>query len=412
MSYISLEVRKLDFSSDLLVENKSAREQGIDKLKAQHSEEQVLNKVKQLFFAVWKDIGRASRQQLADFYEVSVESIDSNYQRHKDEFESDGVEVLRGADLKEGKRIMRLPSSTSQETIYTSAGALRMGFILRGSEVAKTVRTIAIRFIQGVGQQLNSQVVLQGLTQSYPILKEFINQETIKVSAPLSRLSEKDRSALIKKHPLGFPYVLPKLPSVSGSSEITAHDIQDRFQLLAGYTDNFLLRGDKQLEIPLKEKKPRTRYPHLTSNVFQFNTANGVEKAVIMFHFHNIAVDYDFLQLCIGRSYLQFAKDFLGVNYAYLILVAPLGATPEAAACIKNSNHLSSDYKDCVGVLTVNELAEFLQKQALAPREEGQGTMKGKIKDKFKEFLRDPFLPEQGNFFELLEESIELKQLT
>ena len=99
----------MDFSSDLLVESKSAREQGIGKLKIQHSEEQVLNKVKQLFFAVWKDVGRASRQQLADFYEVSVESIDSNYQRHKDEFESDGVEVLRGADLKEGKRIMRLP---------------------------------------------------------------------------------------------------------------------------------------------------------------------------------------------------------------------------------------------------------------------------------------------------------------
>ena len=288
-----------------------------------------------------------------------------------------------------------------------------MGFILRDSEVAKMVRTIAIRFIQGVGQQLNSQVVLQGLTQSYPVLKEFINQETIKISAPLSCLSEQDRSALIKKHPLGFPYVLPKLPNASGSNEVTPHDIQDHFQLLAGYTDNFLLRGDKELQIPLNEKNVKRRYPHLTSNVFQFNTVNGIEKAVIMFQFHNIVADYKFLQDCISRSYLQFAKEFLGVDYAYLILVAPLGATPEVVDCIK-SNHLSSDYKDSIGVLTVNELAEFLQKQALATREKGQGTIKGKIKDKFKEFLRDPFLPEQGNFFELLEESIsiELKQIT
>lgn len=88
----------MDFSSDLLVESKAAREQGIDKLKIQHAEQRVLNKVKQLFFAVWKNVARITRQDLADFYEVPVSTIDSNHQRHRDEFESDGVEVFLGAD--------------------------------------------------------------------------------------------------------------------------------------------------------------------------------------------------------------------------------------------------------------------------------------------------------------------------
>jgi hypothetical protein len=84
-----------------------------------------------IYIGVWQGVGRISREQLADFYEVSVATIDSNYQRNKDEFASDGVEVLRGVGLKDVRRIMRLTSKTPQETVYTPAGALRMGFILR-----------------------------------------------------------------------------------------------------------------------------------------------------------------------------------------------------------------------------------------------------------------------------------------
>ncbi|NEP61333.1 MAG: hypothetical protein F6K31_30985 [Symploca sp. SIO2G7] len=49
--------------------------------------------------------------------------------------------------------MMSLTSKSPKETIYTPAGALRMGFILRDSEVAKAVRTAAIRFIEQGGQQ-------------------------------------------------------------------------------------------------------------------------------------------------------------------------------------------------------------------------------------------------------------------
>nr|WP_176713204.1 hypothetical protein [Leptolyngbya sp. PCC 6402] len=37
--------------------------------------------------------------ELADFYEVSLDAV-KNYQRFRDEFELDGVKVVRGKDLK------------------------------------------------------------------------------------------------------------------------------------------------------------------------------------------------------------------------------------------------------------------------------------------------------------------------
>ena len=52
-------------------------------------------------------------------------SDDSNYQRNKDEFDLDGVKVIRGKDLSHAKCNMRLASKAAQVTIYTPAGALR-----------------------------------------------------------------------------------------------------------------------------------------------------------------------------------------------------------------------------------------------------------------------------------------------
>jgi len=387
----------LDFSSDLLVESKAVREEGISRLKAQKSEEQVLNKVKQLFFAVWKDKSRTTRQQLAEFYEVPVATIDSNYKRHTEEFESDGVEVLRAFDLKDARGIMPLASTTSQETIYTSAGALRMGFILRDSEVAKTVRTIAIRFIQGAGQLPSSQVVLQSLTTSNPVLAPFVKEQSLKVSSPLSNFSEKERSVFIKKYPQGYPYVLPKMPDAdSKKSGVTTDELRERFQFLSTYVDDFTLKGDKELEIQLGEPN-RKKVPHMISNIFEFDGVNGTERAVMMFQYHNVAIEFEWVENCLGRNYIQIAKNYLGVDHAYLIFISPLGVTPDAATYIKNS--LSSGFKGYVGALTVREFANFLQELALSTR--NYGVNMGKIKGRFEQLLKDPFQLEQIPLFDL-----------
>ena len=103
----------MDFTPGLLEESKTIRDESITQLRSQANEEQVLNKVKALMFAVWEGKSRVTRRQLAEFYEVSIETIDSNQQSHVEEFSRDGVKVYRGKDLKEAKRVLRLPSSSS-----------------------------------------------------------------------------------------------------------------------------------------------------------------------------------------------------------------------------------------------------------------------------------------------------------
>lgn len=372
------------FSDDFLVESKSAREQGLAKLKAQHSEERILNKVKLLFFAVWRGMGRISRQQLAEFYEVPIETIDTNYQRNKDEFESDGVEVLRGKDLKDARFIMNLASKSSQETIYTPAGALRMGFILRDSEVAKTVRTAAIRFIQGVRQEVSGQIILQSLIDSHPSLSHLVQDSSLKISAPYSPYWDKMKSSLRKNY------------STGGLPGMSADDIRKAIQFCSTYTDYFKLQGIKELNREIAGQF-RGQYPGLISDVFPFETSGETGTVVLMFQFQDLVVDMDYVQECVGRGYIQTAKDSLGVDRACLIFVAPFGATSYAEDFI--NRYLVTEYRGFVGVLTVKELADILYDQAWNTR--NLGTAKGEVTREFSK-LRTYEFPEPPAIYEQL----------
>lgn len=401
-----MEGRKLDFSSDLLVESKSAREQGIDKLKIQHAEQRILNKVKQLFFAVWKDAARATRQQIADFYEIPLGTLDSNYKEHREEFESDGVENVFGSDLKELKRVLPLSENAAAAVIYTPAGILRMGFILRDSEVAKTVRTIAIRFIQGVGQNISTQEILQGLTTSYPVLTSFVERKDVKISAPLSRYWDKMKATLKKNYPHGgITYQKP-------NGELTgkkADEIRKDIQFLSTYTDGFKLQGIKELRYELASDV-RGKYPSLISDVLNFDISDESGSAVIMFQFDDLIIDAQYVEDCVGRGYIQLAKEFLKVDQAYLFFVAPFGATSYAEDHIKT--RLPIEYKGCVGVLTAKELASFLYNQAMSSRK--LGTAKGELTTEFKQLLNYAF-PEPPAIFDqpsLFDQPSEVKQIT
>lgn len=378
----------MDFSDDFLVESKAAREQGLAKLKAQHSEERILNNVKALFFAVWQGVGRISRQQLADFYEVPVNTIDTNHQRHKDEFDVDGVEVLSGKDLKEVRLIMSLTSSAPKETIYTPAGALRMGFILRDSQLAKTVRTTAIRFIQGVGQQVSGQIVLQSLISSHSSLSHLVQGSSLKISSPYAPYWDKMKSTLKKKYSTGG------LPSMSSD------ELRKAIQFCSTYTDYFKLQGIKELNREIAGQA-RGQYPSLISDVFPFEADGEAGTVVLMFQFQDLVVDMDYVQECVGRGYIQTAKESLGVDRACLIFVSPFGATSYAQDYI--NRYLVNEYKGYVGVLTVKELADILYDQAWNAR--SLGTAKGEVTREFSklrtyEFPEPPAIYEQLGLFE------------
>lgn len=375
----------MNFSDDFLVESKSAREEGLAKLKAQHSEEQILNKVKSLFFAIWQGVGRISRQQLANFYEVPIETIDSNHKRYRDEFEADGVEVLSGKDLNDVRSMIDLTSKSPKETIYTPAGALRMGFILRDSEVAKTVRTAAIRFIQEVGQQVNGQIVLQSLISSHPSLSHLVQGSSLKISAPYSPYWDKMRSSLRKNYPTG------------GIPGMSSDEIRKAIQFCSTYTDYFKLQGIKELSREIAGES-RGQYPSLISDIFPFKANGETGTVVLMFQFQDLVIDMDYVQECVGRGYIQTAKESLGVDRACLIFVSPFGATSYAEDYI--NRHLVSD-KGYIGVLMVKELADILYDQAWNARK--LGSAKGEVTKEFSklrtyEFPDPPAIYEQLNF--------------
>jgi hypothetical protein len=87
----------------------------------------------------------------------------------------------------------------------------------------------------------------------------------------------------------------------------------------------------------------------------------------------------DYVQECVGRGYIQTAKESLGVDRACLIFVSPFGATSYAADYI--NRYLVNDYKGYVGVLTLKELADILYDQAWNAR--NLGTAKGEVTKEF-----------------------------
>ena len=136
--------------SDLvLIESKSARDDQLERL-SHDSAQSILNKVKSLYFAVWKGIGTATTEQLASFYEVPEVNIRQLIKPHQKEFESDGLKVARSKELKDASNPFLLATKTTQLTIWTPRAALRLGMVLKNSKIAKSVRTSLLDAVEQV----------------------------------------------------------------------------------------------------------------------------------------------------------------------------------------------------------------------------------------------------------------------
>lgn len=121
---------------------------------------EVLETVKVKDLLLLPDIGMATTQQVADFYEVGVEVIKKIIQRNGDELRSDGYRMLTGLDVKnlvrEKMSLTKIISKHGYFLVETDNGTvkmanrrnglfpkraiLRVGMLLRDSKVAKEVR--------------------------------------------------------------------------------------------------------------------------------------------------------------------------------------------------------------------------------------------------------------------------------
>ena len=73
---------------------------------------------------------------IRDYFPVSKAA-----KRHRDEFQSDGLKVLRGEDLELVMDKLSITNKTRNLTIWNPRATLRLGYLLRDSEIAKAVRT-------------------------------------------------------------------------------------------------------------------------------------------------------------------------------------------------------------------------------------------------------------------------------
>lgn len=148
---------------DLIV-SKESREKYIERF-------DVLEKVKRLLLLPGTEL--ATVKQVAEYYQVGEKAIKTIYNRHKDELESDGVYIkkyneflsLQNESLKTmaGKTdiyffdgtILTVPNRGLR--VFPKRAILRIGMLLRDSDVAKEVRTQLLNIEEKVSTEIKTQ---------------------------------------------------------------------------------------------------------------------------------------------------------------------------------------------------------------------------------------------------------------
>jgi phage antirepressor YoqD-like protein len=159
-----------------LMESKDARNTLIDRV-------EVLGKVKSL--TMLPDDFHVTTQMAADYYEVPRSTIESIIEDHRDELTLDGYRVLTGEGLREfkgrtlkGSNLYNLYKFAPSLALLPRRAVLRIGMLLRDSEVAKRVRDYLLSNEELATTEHRQQAVTHNLPQNYlEALKELVRVE-------------------------------------------------------------------------------------------------------------------------------------------------------------------------------------------------------------------------------------------
>ena len=132
-----------------IIESKETRSQLMERT-------ETLDKVKALFLISGMEV--MTTKQVADYFEVGIEAIQSVYKRNKEEIDSDGTMIKKPSDFrvsnlnnlknnKRGTSVFQLEDGTIIEIqnygikCFSRRAILRIAMLLRDSRVAQEVRT-------------------------------------------------------------------------------------------------------------------------------------------------------------------------------------------------------------------------------------------------------------------------------
>ena len=120
----------------------------------------------------------ATTEQVANYYEVDTDTINYHYNSFRDELTSDGVKVLNGIETKgflvtEGASVTNCKGyfkvagekfSYNKNTLFPKRAILRIGMLLRDSEVAKEIRTRLLDIIHDT-EKANPEIIKNVVTE-------------------------------------------------------------------------------------------------------------------------------------------------------------------------------------------------------------------------------------------------------
>jgi len=136
----------------MLVESKTMRDQYMDK-------DYVLEKVKAL--VLLPDNLHTTVKDVANYYEVNIDAIESHIRHNKDELTDDGMKVLKGKELSALKAESQIESRAGSLTILPRRSILRLGMLLRDSIIAKQVRTYLLNVENNADIELKMQSFME-----------------------------------------------------------------------------------------------------------------------------------------------------------------------------------------------------------------------------------------------------------
>lgn len=160
---------------------------------------EVLEKVKELFLIPELEV--MTVKQVAEFYEVDVDAIKRCYQRNKSEIDTDGTMVLSINLLTEhfvplekdkGGTTYKLSNEVSIKipnrgtTAFSKRAILRIGMLLRDSEVAKEVRTQLLNTFENSSNEVKVSELNEEMSIQQRIGEAMLSGDTNKITEAMA----------------------------------------------------------------------------------------------------------------------------------------------------------------------------------------------------------------------------------
>ena len=199
-----------------LIENKELQDKLIEKI-------ETLEKVKKLYLIPGTEY--ATTEQIAKFYDVELERIKKICVRHIDELKLDGMCIKNKTDFLKGQsQNLEILEETSYKVvfsdgqdskitvtnrgirIFTKRAILRIGMLLRGSDIAKEIRTQLLNLVENVEED-KPELLVKDINEEQRLILNQINafndgdlEGMMKASMELNQFKNKHIKKLEEKN--------------------------------------------------------------------------------------------------------------------------------------------------------------------------------------------------------------------